>query len=78
MNDEVMRVSLPDQIAEVKRELAMRRRVYVREIERDRMTAEEAERRTLTMAAVLRTLEWVRDQRAAADAAREAIDREGL
>jgi len=50
-------VSLSDQIAEVKREIDMRKRVYIRLIDSGKMTAVEAEHRTLAMCAVLQTLE---------------------
>ena len=61
----VDRVSLADQIAEVKREIDMRRRVYIRLIDQKKMTAAEGARRTLAMAAVLVTLEGIRDFTAA-------------
>lgn len=57
----IHRVSLADQIAEVKREIAMRKSVYLRQIDAGKMNAEDAERRTVNMAAVLDTLEQVRD-----------------
>jgi hypothetical protein len=56
-------VSLADQIAEVKREIEQRKRVYIRMIDQEKMTKEEAERRSLTMVAVLQTLEGIRDLR---------------
>jgi uncharacterized protein YcbX len=52
-------VSLADQIAEVKREIDMRRRVYSNLVAKGKMTVIEAEKRTVTMAAVLQTLEVV-------------------
>ena len=54
------RVSLWDQIAEVKREIDQRKRVYIRMINQGKMTREEAERRTTAMVAVLTTLEALR------------------
>ena len=57
----VERVSLADQIAEVHREIEQRKRVYVRMIDQGKMSNTEAERRMTTMAAVLGTLERVRD-----------------
>jgi hypothetical protein len=60
------RVSLSDQIAEVKREIDMRKRVYIRLIDSGKITAAEAEQRTLAMAAVLKTLEMVSEARAVA------------
>jgi hypothetical protein len=57
------RVSLGDQIAEVKREIEMRRRTYIRMVDQAKMTTAEAERRTTNMCGVLQTLEEVRDLR---------------
>lgn len=57
------KVSLSDQIAEVQREVDMRKRVYIRLIDQGKMTVLEAEQRTINMAAVLQTLEGVRDLR---------------
>jgi hypothetical protein len=57
------RVSLADQITEVHREIEQRKRVYARLIDNGKMTPDEAERRMVTMAAVMRTLEEVRDAR---------------
>lgn len=57
------RVSLADQIAEVRREIAMRQKVYPRQVHFGKMTDEEAAMRTQNMAAVLRTLETLRDAR---------------
>ena len=61
----VDRVSLADQITEVRREIEMRKRVYIRLIDQKKMTAADGERRTLAMAAVLVTLEGIRDLTAA-------------
>jgi hypothetical protein len=57
------RVPLTDQIAEVKREIDQRKRVYTRMIDNEKMTKTEGERRMLTMVAVLQTLEELRDAR---------------
>lgn len=54
-------IRLADQIAEVKREIDMRRRTYIRMVDQAKMTTAEAERKTLLMCAVLHTLEQVRD-----------------
>lgn len=54
-------VSLADQIAEVKRELEQRKRVYVRMVDNEKMTKAQAERQMLAMSAVLQTLEFLRD-----------------
>jgi hypothetical protein len=53
-------VPLADQIAEVKREITQRGRVYIRMIDQNKLTKEEAQRRMLAMAAVLQTLERIR------------------
>lgn len=53
-------VSLQDQIAEVKREIEMRKRVYIRLVDQGKLTREDAERKTVVMVAVLDTLEAVR------------------
>lgn len=58
--DVITRVSLADQIAEVKREIMMRKKVYVGLIDIGKMTPFQAEERTLNMEAVLQTLEGVR------------------
>ena len=52
--------SLSDQIAEVKREINMRRKVYTDMILKKQMTAEEAAVRTERMLAVRETLERLR------------------
>lgn len=67
------RVSIGAQIAEVHREIEQRKRVYVRLIDQGKMTSTEAERRMTIMAAVLATLEEVRDQRNASGRALEGF-----
>ena len=57
------RVSLGAQIAEVHREIEQRKGVYVRLIDSGKMTPAEAEQRMTAMAAVLQTLEMVRETR---------------
>lgn len=52
-----MTVPLADQIAEVKRELAMRQNVYPRFVEQHKMTETDRVKRMSRMAAVLATLE---------------------
>jgi hypothetical protein len=64
------KVSLQDQIAEVKREIEMRKRVYIRMIDSEKITAADAERWTLAMNAVLHTLEFLSEMRKSTDAAR--------
>ena len=57
------RVSLGAQIAEVHREIEQRKVVYLRQIDKGKMTREEAERRMTAMCAVLYTLEQLRETR---------------
>lgn len=59
---DMAKVSLADQIAEVKREIKMRMQVYSKLVDGGRMKAEEAEKRTINMAAVLRTLEGINEK----------------
>jgi hypothetical protein len=54
--------TLADQIAEVKREIKYRKRVYPHLIAREKMTREDAEVHTLRMLAVLQTLEGMREE----------------
>ena len=51
-----MSPSLDDQIAEVERELAMRRRVYAKFVLSGKMTKTAADRQTANMQAVLESL----------------------
>lgn len=53
-------VSLDDQIACAKRELAMRRRAYARWVDQGRMTKADADRETEAMAAIVATLENIK------------------
>lgn len=55
----MMTIALTEQIAEVKREIAMRKRVYPRRIADARMTQEQADRQIAAMEAVLATLQSV-------------------
>jgi len=55
-------VSLADQIAEVKREVAMRRKVYDHQVAVGKMLAADAEARTVRMVAVLQTLERLAEE----------------
>jgi len=59
--DVIARVTLGEQIEEVKREVRMRQKVYARLVGEKKMTTAEATARTCAMAAVQRTLEKVRD-----------------
>jgi len=51
-----MKISLVEQIACVRREIAMRERVYTRQISAGRLKAESAAHEIAAMQAVLRTL----------------------
>ena len=55
-------IPLQEQVAEVRRELEMRKRVYSHWIKIGKMSASDAVRQTTAMVAVLRTLEALRDQ----------------
>jgi hypothetical protein len=59
----ILDATLADQIAEVKREVRMRQQVYGRMVRAGSMSAEEAAKRTLVMAAVQQTLEGLLDQK---------------
>lgn len=62
MSDTVeARVPIERQIAEVRRELAMRRRVYPRWVSAGRMAQDEADKFIAAMEAVQGTLERLRD-----------------
>ena len=52
--------TLDDQIAEVRRELALRERVYPNFVAKKRLTQEKADRHMAAMRAVLQTLEGMR------------------
>ncbi|GIK83052.1 MAG: hypothetical protein BroJett024_41570 [Alphaproteobacteria bacterium] len=56
-------VALADQIACVRRELAMRQRVYPRWVSAGKMTQADSDREITTMIAVLATLQEVQRQR---------------
>lgn len=58
-------IDIDRQIACVRREVSMRRKVYPGWIQRGKMTQEEADRQLSTMEAVQATLEQLRDERAA-------------
>ncbi len=57
--------TLDEQIAEVRRELGLRARVYPAFIERGRLTSEDAVTQVERLEAVLDTLEWLARHRAA-------------
>jgi hypothetical protein len=59
---ELFGISLHEQIAEVERELAMRKRVYARDIAAKRVSRSTADRRLDTMEAVLTTLKMVSER----------------
>lgn len=58
-------ISLDQQIAEVNREIAMRRRVYPRFVASGKMTQEQADQRIAAMHAVHETLTRLRDEQRA-------------
>lgn len=58
-------ITIERQIAAVRREISMRRKVYPGWVQRGRMTQDEADRQIATMEAARATLESVRDERAA-------------
>lgn len=55
--------SIVQQIEEVEREIALRKNVYPRLVHRGEMRQSVADYHMARMAAVLRTLEWSRDNR---------------
>lgn len=57
-----MTVSIEDQIKCAERELAMRLRVYKRNVEMERMDPAKAQHETEAMKAIIETLKEVRDQ----------------
>lgn len=70
--------TLRHQIAELRRELTMRARVYPGMIGRGNLTADEAERRNRAMSAALKTLERLADEQFKAEAAAAKNERLGL
>lgn len=58
-----MKVGIEDQITEIKRELMMREQVYPTLISAGKLEKRVADLRQRDMAAVLRTLEFLRDNR---------------
>lgn len=57
------RIPLPQQIAEVGREIGLRRSVYPTFIARGKMTQEEADEHLARMEAAYSTLIWLRENR---------------
>ena len=57
-------IGIDEQIAEVRRELEARSKTYTSLVAKNAMTMAEAAERTTVLGAVLRTLEWCRDNRA--------------
>lgn len=55
-------ISLRDQIAELKRELAMRKQVYPSLIDRGKLKRVDANRQNMTMKAALKTLMRLEEQ----------------
>jgi hypothetical protein len=68
----MVKVSLDRQIAELRRELAMRQDEYPRQVARRALREGEAEYRIESLTAAIATLEWLRDNRAAVLAAKVA------
>ena len=64
------KIVLADQIAEVGREIGLRRNVYPRFVSVGKMTQEEAGHMKVRLEAVYTTLVWLRDNRALVLAAR--------
>lgn len=58
-------ITIEQQIAEVRREIGMRERVYPRFVSAGRITHEQATERIARLRGVLQTLEQLRDERAA-------------
>jgi hypothetical protein len=58
-------IGINQQIAEVRRELGMRRHVYDRFVRIEKLTQQQADERITRLEAVLATLERVRDEQAA-------------
>ena len=56
-------IPLKDQIAEVGRELGMRKGVYAKWVASGKMTQEDSDRRIALMDAVYRTLKWLEANR---------------
>jgi len=56
VSDDLLPITLDDQIVAVKREIAMRERVYPRQVENGRMSKRLADRELALMRAVLATL----------------------
>ena len=68
-------IPLDHQIAEVKRELAMRSRVFPGLVARGKMRQGEADQHTERLQAVLKTLEWLQLNRSAVvDAVTACVD----
>lgn len=58
-----MKIDIDKQIAEVARELALRRNVYPHHVARGKMDQAEADEHFGRMEAVMETLKWVRENR---------------
>jgi hypothetical protein len=59
----IAEVSLSDQIAELKREIKLRQRVYPRLIAQEKLTRQDAQRHMTNIIAALHTLETVSEMR---------------
>lgn len=67
------KVSLAHQVAEVEREIGLRRNVYPGFVAKGKMRQGEADEHMRRMESVLATLKWLDDNRDAVMAAREAV-----
>lgn len=60
-----LKITIEEQIAEVGREIGLRKNVYKNFVARGKFTQEEADLHIAKMEAAYATLKWVRDNRAA-------------
>ncbi len=63
MSADLLPITLDDQIASVRREIALRERVYPRQVSNGRMSRQSAERELALMQSVLETLISLRGPR---------------
>lgn len=70
---DLSKVTLAQQIAEVGREIGLRRNVYPQFVARGKFTQSEADEHIRRMEAALATLKWLEENRDAVMKAREAV-----
>lgn len=58
------KITIDEQIAEVGREIGLRKNLYPAFVARGKLSQEEADEHQLLMEAVYKTLKWIRDNRA--------------